>query len=476
MKRVTLPENVKTIRSKAFQNCRRLVSTVVPRSVTEIASDSFSGCESVTLLVENNSYALMYAKEHQIPYEISGGTESQRYTEGDFVFTKEYGRAQILGYKGHAASLSIPAALGGCPVETIATLAFENCADVQEIVIPEGVREIGLSAFVNCDNLRSMVIPESVSSIGRNAFSGCNQLVLTVVKGSAAYTYARNNSIDYIIEEDGFCYTDKNWSTTVIAYRGSAQDVVFPASLTTGYGMVIGDGAFSGHSEILSVVIPSGFSRVGAKAFANYSSLTSVVITDSVNMIAEDAFENSPNVELIVGEYSFALSYAQQHGIPYSVSTSSYAYKVKKGLATITGYKGAWYDWQSIPATLGGYPVGAIANNAFRSLTGMASVRIPDSVTSIGARAFAECANLASVTIPLSVTEMGAKVFEGSPNVVLSVEEGSYALTYAQKNGLNYRVTSGGYVFSIVDGAAFVEGYTGSETQLVVSQITGGIP
>jgi hypothetical protein len=48
-----------------------------------------------------------------------------------------------------------------------------------------------------------------------------------------------------------------------------------------------------------------------------------------------------------------------------------------------------------------------IANNAFRGCTGLTTIEIPDSVTSIGYSAFDGCTGLTSIEIPDSVTGGG---------------------------------------------------------------------
>lgn len=54
----------------------------------------------------------------------------------------------------------------------------------------------------------------------------------------------------------------------------------------------------------------------------------------------------------------------------------------------------------AIPSVLGGKPVICIAMWAFSDCSGLTSVIIPDSVTSIEPNAFSRCSSLASVTIP----------------------------------------------------------------------------
>ena len=79
------------------------------------------------------------------------------------------------------------------------------------------------------------------------------------------------------------------------------------------------------------------------------------------------------------------------------------------------------------------YRVVGIVSDAFRGCSGLTSVTIPTSVTSIGDYAFDGCSGLKSITIPTSVTSIGNYVFYGCsgltsvtiPNSVTSI--GNYA-------------------------------------------------
>jgi len=92
---------------------------------------------------------------------------------------------------------------------------------------------------------------------------------------------------------------------------------------------------------------------------------------------------------------------------------AQFTYTTNNGAITITGptYTG-WSANLTIPSTLNGYPVAAIADGAFYNCLGLTSLTISNGVTSIGGDAFGSCYDLTSVTIPNSVTNIGNLEFE----------------------------------------------------------------
>ncbi|MBE6134934.1 MAG: leucine-rich repeat domain-containing protein [Erysipelotrichaceae bacterium] len=58
--------------------------------------------------------------------------------------------------------------------------AFCGCANLESVVLPDGLTEIGNGAFSKCPMLRDVFIPKSVTRMGKNAFLGSSNLVLRV--------------------------------------------------------------------------------------------------------------------------------------------------------------------------------------------------------------------------------------------------------------------------------------------------------
>ena len=81
--------------------------------------------------------------------------------------------------------LIIPATIGGKVVKGIADKAFQYATWLKELVIEEGLTEIGNAAFDNCSGLALVKIPASVTKVGQVAFMRCFALERLEFAGDA---------------------------------------------------------------------------------------------------------------------------------------------------------------------------------------------------------------------------------------------------------------------------------------------------
>ena len=133
------------------------------------------------------------------------------------------------------------------------------------------------------------------------------------------------------------------------------------------------------------------------------------------------------------------------------------------------------------------FPAGLrqIGRYAFYGCSKLTFVKIPDSATQIGACAFLNCAELKFVLIPASVVNIGNSAFDGCDNLTIYGVKGSYAETYADKNGIpfvEYReltdmssgVTVGGGVPENAELSVVVKAQTSEKAVFDISLVKDG--
>ena len=202
------------------------------------------------------------------------------------------------------------------------------------------------------------------------------QATWELYQGGTLYIKGSGAMSDYSISSDAndtsFCSAP--WYAS---HRSDIQTVIIEDGITR-----IGEHAFTYCSAMHSVSIPDSVTEIGAEAFAGCSSLESVTIPDGVTKIGSAAFESCGSLKSVT--------------IPSSVTTiGEWAFFGCDSLESVT-----------IPGS-----VTEIGDWAFSDCVFLKSVTIPDSVTTIGECAFSGCAFLESVTIQGSVTEIGKGAF-----------------------------------------------------------------
>ncbi len=159
----------------------------------------------------------------------------------------------------------------GC-VEEIAEGAFEGCAGLKSVTIPEGVIRIANNSFARCTGLTVIHIPASVREVGAAAFYGCTQIQkLTVAEGNSVY------------HSSGNCLIETETKTLVF---GTANCVI-PGN---GDVQIIGPWAFAGNDRLSSVVIPEGVLKISNSAFDSCNALKSVALPKTLQSIEDFAF------------------------------------------------------------------------------------------------------------------------------------------------------------------------------------------
>ena len=337
-------------------------------------------------------------------------------TEGLMFSTYNANYASVTGYNGNADNVVIPKTYRGIPVKEIEDHAFRYQTSLKSVTIPDSVTSIGNRAFEDCTGLTSVTIGNSVTSIGDTAFSGCTGLTSITIGGGV--TSIGSSAFSGCTGLTSITIPNSVTNIGKAAFGGCTglTSVTIGNSVTS-----IGSYTFSGCAGLTSITIPDSVTSIGNNAFYGCTGLTNVTIGTGVTSIGFSAFRGCSSLESITIPFVGAKAGVTSNGtyqypFGYIFGTSSYTGSV----ATKQYYYGystssTTYDTYYIPSSLKSVTVtgGNILYGAFYNCTGLTSVTIPDSLTSIGPETFRGCSGLTSITIPDSVTSIGDTAFSG---------------------------------------------------------------
>lgn len=405
-----IPNKVKTIGAYAFMNCENLNNITIPESVTRINKGAFesTGLTALTIpesvkVLDEEAFMFLQVSELKLPSGIK--SISKGLFEGSRIESIEIpnGVATIgknaFRWCSELKKVTIPAS-----VKKIEKCAFSDCMGIEEthikdlaawceinflndeanplfrskklylngrlvtdIVIPEGVTQIGDYAFngYRGNNLKSLKLPSTLKSIGHFAFGG-----LSGIK-SVDIPYGVTEIGDYAFSS---CY--------------SLEKVTIPSSVKK-----IGVYSFGG-TGLVSVKIPNGVKEIGEYAF-NCNNLKSVSIPESVTKIENNTFSSSPKLEKIKVD-SKNKNYKSVKGVLFN-----------KKMTQLIQYPAAKSDTSyTIPDS-----VTKIKDNAFEHCINLETVKIPNTVKTIGNYSFFACEKIKSIKLPDSVKTIGRDAF-----------------------------------------------------------------
>ena len=350
--------------------------------------------------------------------KIGGVTWSYEILDGWYDCTNdeyyEGKHAVVLGAKGVKGKMSIPSALGGCPVWVIDDWAFEDNQSITSVIIPEGVKCIGAWAFEECRNITSVKFPEGLIVIGFDAFCGCRKLknvtIPSTVNSGIAFVFCKEmtaiNVADnnpYFKSVDGVVYS-KDGTHLVYVPAGRTGEFIVPCGVEAIEPEAFGGGSLS------RVHIPEWVDYISTEGpFVECHKLKSITVD-----------ENNPNYRSVDG---VLFSKDESLLIAYPAGKTGVSVYTVPQTVTRLGddvFSGCQFNGIVLPSTLSrlsyetfegceklteiivGTGLETVDDNAFYYVPKLKTVTLPESVKWIARLAFEECESLKTLYYPVS--------------------------------------------------------------------------
>ncbi len=253
---------------------------------------------------------------------------------------------------------------------------------------------------------------------------------------------------------NGLIYTQTTATSTTVSVTGNTItapiDLVIPESVQiegdTYDVTAIAGAAFTGNSNLKSVVIPDTVASIGEQAFQSTPALTSVTMGAGVTSIGGFAFYSSALTTITLGGSVTSLG-------DYAFSENPHLASVSFNAGLTSMGEGAFYDDPALTevvlpdslTSLGewafaqdaalhsvtlGSGVTVVSNAAFQNATSLTTVNFGPSVRTIGHWAFDGATALRHVVIPATVTFIGQGAYGDNDNLTSVTFQGAPPLAF----------------------------------------------
>ncbi|MCR5251680.1 MAG: leucine-rich repeat protein [Lachnospiraceae bacterium] len=399
---ITFPESLATIGICAFYGCKSLQAVNVPDTVTSIPKSAFYGCSSLQYVILGNyvdsigHYAFygcsslgginlpdtVRAIGYQAFYNCTKLSSINIPLGWEECTSSSDAGTQSVDYCGHIfqgcsklKSVSVPVGM-----EVLPAFAFTSANYLEEIQLPQTLKEIKNQGFYGCSSMESIELPYSLEKIGRSAFYSCSKLwyisIPDTVTVIPSYAFYGCKALEGILLHDNI---------TSIGFKAffnceSLATFSYPLSWTE-CGSDKTDGSrsastcghiFYGCKSLKEITIPEGVTRIPDYAFNQCNCISTI---------------NLPSTLTSIGSYAFAHC------------TSLVVQKFPEGLSEI-------------------------GEHAYDYCSSLRAADIPKGLVRIGPFSFSYCNNLQVVSIPETVTEIDKNAFSGTSNINYVYYEG----------------------------------------------------
>ena len=171
----TTPASVTEIAAEAFSGCNSITSVSIGASVNVIGERAFAYCPSLSDITVSSSNSKFSSKNGSLYNK--NGTTLIAYAGSAKSFTVPSGVTEIGAYSFMNCT-KLEAVTFSNTVEVIGTAAFKGCTSLIKATLSDSVTVIESYAFADCIKLSEITLGELINTVGDYAFSGCSSLAV----------------------------------------------------------------------------------------------------------------------------------------------------------------------------------------------------------------------------------------------------------------------------------------------------------
>ncbi len=313
VKKVTLPDTVKTLGDYSFYCCKTLEEIVGGEGVETIGSYAFTDTGSGYIHTDESTC---------VHIRSLGDIGKNVKTIGkrafvNCMFLEEFDLSQS-------------------KLVSIGERAFANCKSLKEIVLPSTASSIELEAFLKCTSLEKAYLNFELTYLAMAAFDGCSSLSEITYPGclDPTATYQGDNTFRGCKNLKKVVVPEGTVDLVPYAFYGSEgiEEIVLPSTLKT-----IGMSAFDDCINLRALNIPEGIETIDC-AFYNNPKLENVVIPDTALCELDTFYDGAPDYAVTTHPYSNQAAGLLSKGIRFYRSDAT------DFIATNTYFKNSTYE------------------------------------------------------------------------------------------------------------------------------------
>ena len=337
LKRLVCPQSLKVIGERSFFHCKKLANVELNEGLESIGAFAFaeSGLEAIRVsssvvsigncIAENTNVVFsgdectFFVSQDNPVYFYDGNGGLYKRDEGNLKFV------QLIDPEMTSFEIE-----SGTKVVEAYSFAFHNA--IENVLIPEGVEQIGDSAFRICKKLREVTFPTTLKSIGKEAFIDTSLTEVAIPSaltsiGKDAFVTAgahrlveppsiRKASVDpanecFYVESGVLCARGAKGDTAIL-FDNSVEDVVMPDHVTH-----VDSYAFSNCRNIKSIYLGPNLKTIGSSGLITWSYIECIKVKLAKELEGRSYFElRFPDTPRSIHEISMALGGSSWVNVP----------------------------------------------------------------------------------------------------------------------------------------------------------------